>query len=271
VTTTLPNILLSPGFGGVAGRISDASTSTGISRATIRVSGTTLSTFTQRDGTYFFDAIPVMKNTSIEASANGFIRETKSGITVQPGITTTVDIELYRNTGTVTGRISDASTSTGISGATVRVTGTSLSTVTRLDGSYTISGIPVNRSGTTVDAFKSGYDKDTKSNVTFHPGETTTVDLSLAPNVANLSGVITNRATGIAISGASVRIRGTSYFTDTGKNGIYIIKGIPVSMSPITVEVNASNYIVGQEKDVPLVAGKTIDKNIQLLPRTGIR
>ena len=268
VTTTLSDILILPGFGGVAGRVSNASTSNGIGRATVRISGTTFSTITQKDGAYFFDTIPIMDNISIEASANGLIGKTKSGITMLPGITTTVDISLYRNTGIITGRISDASTSTGISGATIRVVGTAFSVRTDINGSYTISDVTILTS-TTVEVFASNYQKGEIGNVEIKPGETTTVDLSLAPNVANISGVISNRATGIAISGASTRVSGTSYITDTGKNGLYIIKGIPVSMSPITVEVSANNYVVGRKKDVSLVAGKTIDINIQLLPITG--
>ncbi|MBI4769580.1 MAG: carboxypeptidase regulatory-like domain-containing protein, partial [Chloroflexi bacterium] len=81
------------------------------------------------------------------------------------------------NSGTLSGTVTDASTTLPISGATVTVAG--LSAQTNGSGFYTVATVPAG--SYTVTAAKTGYHTGTANNVGITDGNTTTRDFALTP------------------------------------------------------------------------------------------
>ncbi len=90
-------------------------------------------------------------------------------------------------TGTVSGRVTDASIGRGLPDVAVLVTGSRLGTLTGPNGEYTISGVPVGARTLTVRRI--GYQATTET-VTVVPGATATADIALHVSAVNLSEVV---------------------------------------------------------------------------------
>ena len=90
-------------------------------------------------------------------------------------------------TGTVSGRVTDASVGRGLPDVAVLVTGSRLGTQTGPNGEYTISGVPVGARTLTVRRI--GYQATTET-VTVVPGATATADIALHVSAVNLSEVV---------------------------------------------------------------------------------
>ena len=90
-------------------------------------------------------------------------------------------------TGTVSGRVTDASVGRGLPDVAVLVTGSRLGTQTGPNGEYTISGVPVGARTLTVRRI--GYQATTET-VTVVPGATATADVALHVSAVNLSEVV---------------------------------------------------------------------------------
>ncbi len=90
-------------------------------------------------------------------------------------------------TGTVSGRVTDASVGRGLPDVAVLVTGTRIGTLTGPNGEYTISGVPVGARTLTIRRI--GYQPTTET-VTVVPGATATADVALHVSAVNLSEVV---------------------------------------------------------------------------------
>jgi TonB-dependent starch-binding outer membrane protein SusC len=90
-------------------------------------------------------------------------------------------------TGTVSGRVTDASVGRGLPDVAVLVTGTRFGTLTGPNGEYTITGVPVGARTLTVRRI--GYQPTTET-VTVVPGATATADVALRVSAVNLSEVV---------------------------------------------------------------------------------
>jgi len=90
-------------------------------------------------------------------------------------------------TGTVSGRVTDASVGRGLPDVAVLVTGSRLGTLTGPNGEYTISGVPVGARTLTIRRI--GYQPTTET-VTVVPGATATADVALHVSAVNLSEVV---------------------------------------------------------------------------------
>src|SRR6267154_1359499 len=90
-------------------------------------------------------------------------------------------------TGTVSGRVTDASVGRGLPDVAVLVTGSRLGTLTGPNGEYTISGEPVGARTLTIRRI--GYQPTTET-VTVVPGATATADVALHVSAVNLSEVV---------------------------------------------------------------------------------
>jgi TonB-dependent SusC/RagA subfamily outer membrane receptor len=90
-------------------------------------------------------------------------------------------------TGTVSGRVTDASVGRGLPDVAVLVTGSRLGTLTGPNGEYTISGVPVGARTLTIRRI--GYQPTTET-VTIVPGATATADVALHVSAVNLSEVV---------------------------------------------------------------------------------
>jgi len=97
-------------------------------------------------------------------------------------------------TGTVSGRVTDASVGRGLPDVQIIVTGTRIGAVTGANGEYTLVGVPVGSRTLTVRRI--GY-QATIQPVTVVSGSTTTADVALNVSAVNLSEVVVT-GTGIA-------------------------------------------------------------------------
>ncbi len=90
-------------------------------------------------------------------------------------------------TGTVSGRVTDASVGRGLPDVQIIVTGTRVGAVTGANGEYTLNGVPIGARTLTVRRI--GYQPTTQA-VTVVPGSTATVDIALRVSAVNLSEVV---------------------------------------------------------------------------------
>jgi hypothetical protein len=165
----------SPTTGSIAGTVTDVSSHAAISNATVTAGSA--STNTATNGTYRINGLAPAAYT-VTASKTGYVSASGSA-TVTAGTTQTVDIGLTAlppppGTGSITGTVTDASTSLGIAGATVG-DGTT-STTTGTGGIYRLDGLAPGSH--TVTASMPNYSPTTATgNVT--AGATTTLNLTL--------------------------------------------------------------------------------------------
>ncbi len=161
--------------------------------------------------------------------------------------------------GTLKGRVTDASSTLPISGATVSAGGQN--SVTDLNGNYTISVAP----GTyTVTATAAGYNAASASGVLVTSGATTAKNFALTPTAVQIvNGTITGRVTDasstLPISGATVSAGGQSNVTDL--NGNYTISIVP---GTYTVKVTATDYGTGRASGITVTSGATTVQNFSL-------
>ncbi|MCY3601065.1 MAG: von Willebrand factor type A domain-containing protein [Gemmatimonadetes bacterium] len=84
--------------------------------------------------------------------------------------------ETRPQTGTVKGRVIDATANAGVAGAQVFVAGTTIGTLTDAEGSYSLPGVPAGERAVTVRLI--GY-RETSKTVTVTAGETVTLDFTV--------------------------------------------------------------------------------------------
>ena len=158
-------------------------------------------TTTDSNGNYTLTGIPV-GTVQLVASAQGFQSVTQS-VTVYGGKISTANFTLAAaiNNGTVTGKITNASSGAIVTGATVSWTGGS--TTSDTSGIYTLTNIPAGTQNIT--AVKTGYLPHTLA-VAVTGGATSTLNIPIATGGKVSVKVVTSSAA--AVSGASVTIKG---------------------------------------------------------------
>lgn len=166
-------------------------------------------------------------------------------------------------TGSITGHVTDGSTTAAIAGATVSISGGS-STSTDAAGAYTFGGLaPATYSLT---ASMSGYVTSAPANAAVTAGSTTTTNFALAPNpptTGSIAGHVTDSGTAAAISGATVSISGGSSTTTDG-TGAYAFSGL--SPAGYSVTASKSGYTTSAPANVNVTAGNTSTQNFALVP-----
>lgn len=228
--TTTVDFSLSQIAGTIAGKVTNASTSTPIPDATINVfHGVTLiaSVSTDTNGQYEIPGF-APGNYIVTASAHGF-STAFTGASVTANNTTIVNFALTPNPGTISGRVTNASTSNPIPEAIIQVhNGLVLvaTAVTDANGNYNIPGLA---SGTyTVTATAVGFQRQTKI-ATVNPNQTTVVNFSLNSNPGTISGTVIDAITTNPIPDATVSVfQGTTFidFALTDVNGNYTITAL---------------------------------------------
>lgn len=144
--------------------------------------------------------------------------------------------------GSISGRITNSATGTGIAGATVSSTFGSVTT--NSNGNYTLADIPAGEVLITVSA--PGFATFSQSQQVL-PNQTSTLNLGLvAPG--QISGVVTSTATGQPIPGAKISYNGGSIIA--GADGSFVAAGIPSgSQTVIASKVGFEN--VQQTVNIP--------------------
>jgi TonB-linked SusC/RagA family outer membrane protein len=124
-------------------------------------------------------------------------------------------------TGTVSGRITDATAATSVAGANVRVGGTQIGAQTAQDGRFTLRGVPVG--SVVVQVTRIGFEAKS-STVTVAAGQTTTLDIALTQAAFSLGEVVVTvtgeqRKAEIANTVASVDINAKAQETSANSLG----------------------------------------------------
>jgi len=240
------NIKLSYIPANITGYVFDKQTGKPLKDVAVTANATKYTTGT--DGKYSFSVREGTYN--ITASKAGYYTYTKFA-TLSYGTTTVLNITLSQTTATITGTVTDSATAAAISGATV--TCGSVQTTTGADGKYSMSIQPGNYQFTVT---KDGYVTNTTSGTTV-AGETKTVNVALV-KLAILTGTITDKKTGTAISGANVTAGGSSYIT--GSSGSYSLSIAPGSYNLV---VSKSGYVTNTTA-VSATSGTTRTINVAL-------
>ncbi|MEA2633982.1 MAG: large repetitive protein [Chloroflexota bacterium] len=172
--TTTQNFALAPNPGTITGTVTDSGSTAPIAGATVSYGGG--STTTDGSGSYTLANVAEGSYT-VTASATGYAGQSRT-VTVGPGATATQNFALTPPNGAITGTVTNATTGTPISGATVAYSGGS--TTTNGSGQYTLSSVSPGTYSVTASA--SGYSSMTQS-VTVGSGQTATANfgLRLAP------------------------------------------------------------------------------------------
>lgn len=228
-TTAAPAITLSSSSGTIAGSV-QSSSGAAISGATVGFGGGT--TTTSATGTYTLANVPAGP-VQLVASATGFQSVTQN-ISVTGGATTTANFTLSASAakGTVTGKITNASTGAALSGTAVSWSGGS--TTSSTTGVYTLANVSA---GTvSITASKTGYLPRTL-NTSVSSGATATLNIPIA--TAGKISVKVTGTTGAAVSAATVKITGgvvaTTVAGSTSTTGVFSTNWIPVGSYTITV------------------------------------
>lgn len=257
--------------GTIVGTITAASTGNPISGATItlikgnnNVIGTTT---TAINGTYTFTAINP-GNYTVSVNAAGF-QGAQVGASVKNNQTTTVDLALQSNPGTISGTITDAATTLPITGAIVNILQGSVlvaTTTTNGSGVYTVATLAPG--SYTVTANATGYQTNSVgAQVT--SGQTTTVNLTLQSNPGTITGTVTDSSTGLPIINALIQVslQGTTlYSAQTDNAGSYTITG--VAAGTYVVQASATNYQTSIQ-GATVTAGGTTNVNFTLQANPG--
>ncbi|MGB9120146.1 MAG: carboxypeptidase regulatory-like domain-containing protein, partial [Candidatus Angelobacter sp.] len=241
--------------GTASGRVTRASNGTGIAGATVSTSFA--STTTDASGNYTLANLPA-GSVQLTASASGFNSLTKT-VTITAGQTTSASFALVATapTGSITGRITSAIDGHALSGTTV--TYSRGSTVSDANGYYTFKAVPPGKY--TVTAQKTGW-VSASTTVTVASGAVT-ANIRMATG-GKITGKVVNR-TGVAISGASVKITGglvpTTVTLSTNSSGVYLTGWIAIGN--YTVQVSKSGYTT-QSKSTSMSSGQTATVNFTL-------
>ncbi|UTE75620.1 carboxypeptidase regulatory-like domain-containing protein [Rossellomorea sp. KS-H15a] len=230
------------------------------------------SVITDSNGNYMVSGLPPGSYTVV-VSAPNYTTESVAAM-IENGQTTTVNVTLNEDPGTLTGFVRDTN-NVPIPGGSVIVqisTGAGIivaTTVTAPDGSYTVPNLaPGNY---TVVAAASNFQAATQG-VTISSNTTSIVNFNLASDPGSISGIVTNAQTGTPIIGANVQVRvvdssGAVIATVlTDENGQYVVNGLAPGI--YTVVVSAQDFQTNAAT-IQVISNQATDGSIALQPDPG--
>jgi len=254
-TNTLPNFRLRKLS--VMGRVYDSSTpSVGIGEGNVTMGGH----FVLTNSTGHYEILDISDGShTVAATAPGYTNESQL-ITVSAGVSTVVDFGLSQVVhGTISGTVTDSSTSQGLYQATVRVSRGLFEKLGETDqnGEYTIENVPA-WSFWTIDAYKTGYVAQSATTAV-QSGETTTSNFALTP-FGIINGTVKDQATDQPVAGALVKAD-TEFLSTTDPNGYYTML---VLAGRYTVKASAPGYTSESQSNVRVFEGETTTQNFEL-------
>jgi hypothetical protein len=256
--TVTQDIALVPQLGTVTGIVKDDYVQP-IAGATVTAAGVTATT--GADGSYTLANLPVGTQT-VSASATGY-RAASVSVTVMADQTTQQDIELPRVTGTVKGKITNATTGQPINGADVDLLPFPLSFASSdAGGNYTMTGVPTGPQ--VILATAPGYYAKLAV-VNVGADTTVTQDFALTPQVGTVTGIVFDSFSQPVI-GATLAVAGTSITATSNGEGVYTLSDVPVGAQTINVSVPG---LRPASVTVNVTAAETVYKDIYLETPTG--
>ncbi len=265
--TTSQNLVLVPN-GAVTGGVRDSVTSVPLVGASVRLEQSGVTKYgpvsTNASGNYTIDNV-TPGSYSVVGLAIGY-QNGSEPITVTAGQTTSQNLALVSENGTVTGGVRDSITNAPLVGASVRLEQNGVikypAVSTNASGNYTINNVIP---GTyDVVGLAIGYQNDLKS-ATVTAGHTTSQNLVLVPNGA-VTGGVRDSVTSVPLVGASVRLEqsGVTKYgpVSTNASGNYTIDNVtPGSYSVVGLAIGYQN---GSEP-ITVTAGQTTSQNLALV------
>jgi len=242
----------------VMGRVYDLSTpSVGIAEA--NVTGGEKPVLTNSTGHY--ELLNLSNGTyTVAATAPGYTNESQL-ITVSAEVSTVADFGLSQVApGTISGTVTDFSTSQGLCQATVRVSRGSFEKLGETDqnGEYTIENVPA-WPFWTIDAYKTGYVAQSTT-TTVQSEETSTLDFALTP-FGIINGTVKDQATDQPIDGALVKAD-SAFLGTTDSNGHYTMFVLAGRYPEVTA--SAPGYASESQSNVRVSEGETTTQNFAL-------
>ena len=194
-----------PAQGSITGTVTDVSTGAGLVGAT--VTDGAASTVTNASGAYTLSNVPAGSYT-VSASTSGYTTASQS-VSVTAGQAATAGLALAKTVaaGSISGKVTDASTGAGIAGATV--SDGPASATTDSTGAYTLAGVPAGTYTLTVSA--SGYGSGSQS-VSVTSGQTTTANIALTKTAPTSN---TMWVAGVAFNASGPNLRVSVTVTST--------------------------------------------------------
>ncbi len=255
--------------GELKGSVIDSATGLPLSGAIIAASGVkTYTASADASGNFALSAVDA-GGYAVSVSSAGYGTQTYT-VTIIAGTTTNlgnIALAINATTGTVQGKVTDASGGAPIAGATITITGSATWTAaTSADGTYKITGIAPG--AITISADKTGYIAVSgTSTVTAGGSVLFSPALSTTPPVETtgvLKGTVANNA-GQPVSGAAVSVLGKkTYAASTGTAGEFSVSAMDVDTYSVTV--TAPGFL-SQSYSVTILAGVTTDiGTVNLLP-----
>jgi len=241
----------------VIGRVYNSSTpSVRMTEANVTVNGNFVST----NSTGHYELLDLSNGTyTVAATAPGYTNESQL-VTVSAGISTVADFGLSQVAlGTISGTVTDSSTSQGLHQATVRVSRGSFEKLgeTDQDGEYIIENVPA-WPFWKIDVYKTGYVAQSTTTVV-QSEETSTLDFALTP-FGIIDGTVKDQATDQPVAGALVKAD-SEFLTTTGSDGYYAMF---VLAGRYTVTASAPGYASESQSNVRVSEGETTTENFAL-------
>jgi hypothetical protein len=194
---------------------------------TVNLSGSQSGTTTTDDtGTFYFEALPAEGNYTVAPTLTGYLFTPASHTFINLAADQYRSYQANFTTHSVSGRVTDAVSGAGLSGALVDFAGfTSGATITDVDGNYNCE-LPTGGSYT-LTAAKTHYTFDQPTQVFTNLAANQTANFSANLNHHSITGRATT-STGAALAGATVTLSGSkSSVTATDSNGAYVFASLP--------------------------------------------
>ena len=255
-----------PQFGTVSGRVTDPD-SKGVAGVVIEAAGK--SATTGADGRYSIAGVPTgsVSVTVTDGVPAGYSVSGAQQKNVTTAGVSDVNFSTTRDTGTVSGRVTDPSDN-GVAGVVVRAAGKPATTDAQ--GRYSISGVPTGSTSIAVDAgsVPAGYSVSGPLTRNLTTSGLSGIDFSTIRETGRVSGRVTDPS-GNGVAGVVVRAAGKPATTDA--DGRYAIAQVPVGDTEIRVD--ESSVPAGYSVSGPLTRNVTTagvsDVNFSTTRETG--
>ncbi len=252
-----------PQFGTVSGRVTDPS-GNGVAGVTVTAGGKTATT--NADGDYSIAGVPT-GSTSISVVRSSVPAGYSVSGPLTRNVTTAglsgVDFFTTRDTGTVSGRVTDPS-GNGVAGVTVTAGGKTA--VTNADGDYSIAGVPTGSTSISVvrSSVPAGYSVNGPLTRNVTTAGVSGVNFSTMRETGTVSGRVTDPS-GNGVANVTVTAGGKT--ATTNADGDYSIAGVPTGTTTIEVTASPTQYLrpAPQQKNVT-VNGVEVNFPLALKP-----
>jgi len=265
---TPPQLILTVvGGGTLDGAVTDSLTGKPIVGASVSYSGGGSAATTDSNGVYAFSNVATGTYT-VSVTATGYTGQSASA-SVTAGSATTKNFSLVALPGSISGRVTDASTSLGIPNPVVSYMVGSTTTTATSDASGNYSFASVTEGTYSVSYSATGYTSQIVS-VTVGPGGAVTRNVALNPLPGGIQGKVTDAVTGTGVGGAlvSTTINGTVTNVTADGTGNYAFASVP--SGTYNLSASAAGYGNASVAGVVVLPNTNTTQAISLTPLKGI-